>query len=81
MTLDPRIQDALNSSDPLNQLRLLVKNLQAQGLTQESILKLFEQTRQHLREHGRDREEDVIMEVMDFLVDWCSPHMKLNSES
>jgi len=38
---------------------------------------LFEQTRRQLREAGRDREEEVVLEIMDFLVGWCSPHMNL----
>src|SRR5438552_3387057 len=80
MPLDPRVQDALSSSDPLIRLRSLVQSLQAQGQDQSAILDLFEQARQQLREAGRDAEEDVVMEAMDFLVGWCSPHMSLGPE-
>ena len=80
MPLDPRIQDALSSSDPLIRLRSLVQSLQAQGRDQSAILDLFEQARQQLREAGRGAEEDVVMEAMDFLVGWCSPPMSLGPE-
>jgi hypothetical protein len=57
-----------------------VQSLQAQGQDQAAILDLFEQARHYLREAGRESEEDVVMEVMDFLVGWCSPHMSLRPE-
>lgn len=77
MQIDPRIQDALTSADPLGQLRSLVRTLQAEGHAQDAILSLFETARRQLREAGRDKDEDVVMEAMDFLVGWCSPHMSL----
>jgi hypothetical protein len=33
-----------------------------------------------LRQAGREADEDMVMDVMDFLMGWCSPHMKLPSE-
>jgi hypothetical protein len=80
MPIDPSIQEALAGPDSLNKLLLLVKKLQSQGVSNDSILQLFEQVRQQLRAQGREQEEDLIMEVMDFLVGWCSPHMKLKSD-
>ena len=80
MPMDSRIQEALAGPDSLNQLRLLVKKLQSEGLSNDSILQSFEQARQHLREQGREQDENVVMELMDFLVGWCSPHMKLPPE-
>jgi hypothetical protein len=80
MQVDPRIEQTLRSAEPLGQLRSLVGHLRAQGLQQQTILDLFEQARQQLRQAGRNREEDTIMEVMDFLVGWCSPHMSLRPE-
>jgi hypothetical protein len=81
MSLDPRVQDALSSSDPLNRLRSLVGTLQAHGLGQSAILEMFEETRRQLREAGRENDEEVILEVMDFLVGWCSPHMSLEPKN
>ena len=30
-----------------------------------------------MREANRETDEDVVLEVMDFLTGWCSPHMRL----
>src|SRR4051812_46057162 len=81
MPLDPRLQDALTGPAPLDQLRALVRRLQAQGEDQPRILELFESARRHLRASGRDAEEDTLMEAMDFLVGWCSPHVSLEPKN
>jgi hypothetical protein len=52
----------------------------ADGQTREAVLELFERARQQLRHADREAEEDAVMDVMDFLVGWCSPHMKLPPE-
>jgi hypothetical protein len=80
MPLDPQILAALNSDDPFGQLRSLVRTLQSQGKDQAVILQLFEQARQQLRAEGRAHDEDVLMDVMDCLVGWCSPPMSLKPE-
>jgi hypothetical protein len=78
--IDQRIQQALSSSDPVNDLRNWVLHLLAEGQTHEAILELLERTRQQLREADRETDEEAVMDVMDFLVGWCSPHMKLPPE-
>jgi hypothetical protein len=80
MALDPRIDKALASSKPLSELRTLVCNLRSHGENTESILALLEASRRELREADREPEEDTILEVMDILVGWCSPHMRLESD-
>lgn len=77
MSVDPRIQNALNGPSPFEDLRALVAILQAEGQDQTAILGLFERTRQQLREAEREADEDIVMEVMDCLVGWCSPHVSL----
>ncbi len=81
MSIDPKIQEALTGVDSLAKLRSLIENLQAQGQDQQGILDMLERARQQCRETGREKEEDVIMEVMDFLIGWCSPHVKMNAKS
>jgi hypothetical protein len=78
--IDQRIEKALQSNEPVNELRTVVLNLFADGLTREAVLDLFERARQQLRQADRETEEDAVMDVMDFLVGWCSPHMKLPPE-
>lgn len=77
MAIDPRIEQALSGPKPLDQLRSLVGALQSQRQPQERIIELFEQARKELRAEGRDVDEDVVLELMDFLVGWCSPQMSL----
>jgi hypothetical protein len=79
MPFDARIQAALSGPEPLEQLRTLVPSLQAQGRDPSAILALFETARQQLREADPQGDEDVLMEAMDCLVGWCSPHISLEA--
>jgi hypothetical protein len=78
--IDQRIQRALGSSEPVKDLRNLILQLFADGQTRESILELLEGTRQQLRKSNRETDEDAVMDGMDFLVGWCSPHMNVPPE-
>jgi hypothetical protein len=49
----------------------------ADGQSREAVLELFEQARRELRQANKETEEDALMDVMDLLLDWCSPHMRL----
>ena len=75
--IDPRIQQALNSNEPVNELRSLAQRLLADGQTREAILESMEHARRQLRQADRETDEDAVMDVMEYLVGWCSPHMKL----
>ena len=78
--MDHRIEHALRSTEPVNELRALVLSLMAEGQSQDAILQIFEGARQELRQADREADEDAVTDVMDFLVGWCSPHMKLPPE-
>ncbi|MGH7139417.1 MAG: hypothetical protein ACREHD_27040 [Pirellulales bacterium] len=77
MCVDTKVEDAFHVANPLEQLRALAISMQEEGHEQSTILDFFERNRQALREAGREQDEDVVLEVMDFLVGWCSPHMSL----
>ncbi|MCI0691507.1 hypothetical protein L0337_05805 [candidate division KSB1 bacterium] len=77
MTLNKRFEKALGSPNPVEALRSLVLELSQEGSGKATILEFFEQERQRLRATHREADEDAVMDVMDFLVGWCSPHMKL----
>jgi hypothetical protein len=77
MRLEESIEQALHSQDPVGELRSLAQRLISQGQDQAAILALFEHVRQRLRHENREADEDAVMDVMDFLMGWCSPHMKL----
>jgi len=74
-------EDSLCAPDPTgalsNVVRLLLKE---SGKTRQDILAELEALRNVLREQGRDADEDVVLEVMDFLVGWSSPHMSMASD-
>jgi len=80
--LDPPLhtlfEQGLRSPNPTQGLRSVVQGLlnQPDASTQELIATL-EAFRDVLRKEGREDAEDVVLEVMDFLVGWSSPHTKL----
>jgi len=80
MQLDESIDRALSSPEPIPKLRALVKELFSRGADKASVLAAFENARQELRRAGREADEDAVMDAMDFLVGWCSPHVKLEPE-
>jgi flagellin-specific chaperone FliS len=78
--IDQRIEQALRSSEAVQELRKLALHLFAEGQTRQAILEVFEHTRQQLRQANREADEDAVMDVMDCLVGWCSPGMELPPE-
>lgn len=74
-------ETVLRSAKPTARLRDLVQVLLDSGsLTADSALAELEELRGILVGQDRDGDEDVVLEVMDFLVGWCSPHMRINSD-
>jgi hypothetical protein len=68
----------LNRSDThdeaLYAARDFVRRLRNEGENKEDILARM----QELRGSLSDEQEDILLEVMDFLVGSCSPHMKID---
>ncbi len=58
-------------------LRDVARDALAQGYDKNALIEDFERVRARLDEGGEEECEDAVMEVMDFLYGWCSPHMKL----
>ena len=79
MPIDKCFEEALRSPDPFEGLRSLAVRFSAQGQDQMEIVAKFEEARRQLREASRDSDEDVVMDVMDCLVGWCSPHARIRS--
>lgn len=77
MPLDKTFEAALHSPQPLSELRSLARDLAEKGHPREEIIAVFEGARQELRALNREADEDAVMDVMDFLVGWCSRHMEL----
>jgi hypothetical protein len=80
MPIDDRFERALRSEDPIPRLRSLAASILEEGEDPAAVLERFNAVREHLREADREADEDAVMDVMDFLVGWCSPHMRLDAE-
>ena len=81
MEREDRFEKALHSTNPVNSLRALVHDLSAEGNRKPQIVALFEQLLTQLQnEPAREADADAVRDVLDFLLGWCSPHMKLLRE-
>ena len=78
MHQDDEIVRILNSSkdhdEALTAVSAFVRDLRKQGQAKEAILARM----QALRDSVSDEQEDVLLEVMDFLVGWCSPQARID---
>jgi hypothetical protein len=70
-------ENALKSSTPVQALRDVVIELLDKGSEHEDILSDLQHLYHEFRISNRETEEDVIADVMDFMVGWCSPHMQI----
>ena len=76
-TVEQGFEAALHHPEAYQQLRMLALALAVEGFTPSYIYDLFEQHRIRLREMRRYNDEDVVMDCMDCIVGWCSPHERL----
>jgi hypothetical protein len=80
MTLLEREREALTAApshaELVLRLRAVVKEALASGESPEGVMRNLERLRKELRrEHPAL--EDVVLDVMDFVEGWASPHMAL----
>lgn len=77
MNLSPELHlslaKALESPSPSLALHALAKLELQKGTPRETLVAWFEAAREHFPE-----QEDVLLEGLDFLVGWCSPHLRLD---
>ena len=59
----------------------LVKELYSDGLDEGEVLGILERSRERLVSQDRETDEDRILEVMDFVVGFCSPQNRLQRDS
>ena len=81
MPIPATVEHALKSSQAYDELRAIAVALFAEGNTEQAVYELFEAVRADLRLAGREVDEEVVMDVMDCLVGWCSPHQELTPAS
>lgn len=68
---------ALHSSEPVMRMRDLVRAELEHDVSRREVLGQLESLRIELRGSGRGGEEDVVLDVMDFVSGWSSPHTQL----
>ncbi len=71
-------EDALGTDQPTQSLRAAVIRAREAGTGKDTAMAQLQALREHLREAGREDDEDVVLEVMDFLAGWSSPHMTID---
>ena len=82
--VEQRIFELVGTVPPdslLSPLRDLARDELAAGHDREGLIEDFEHVRSALREKELEEQEDVVMEVMDFLYGWCSPHLRIPAPS
>jgi hypothetical protein len=75
--LDLLFMAALAKPDSVLRLRDVAKELLTQGQEREEVLAELEHLRDALVRAGQEKTEDAVLDVMDFVVGWASPHMKV----
>jgi hypothetical protein len=69
---------ALAADQPLLALRdAVATEIHDHGTPREEVTAALEREMLELRAAGRDAEEDVVTDVLDFVVGWSSPHMRI----
>jgi len=78
MPVKPRIdvERALASENPLMALRDAAA-AELHHVPRDEVVAALEEAMLGLRAAGRDDEEDVVTNAIDFVVGWCSPHMRI----
>ena len=69
-----KFNKALQSEDKLTNLVSEVKQLRKEGHSKEQILASFVLYRETI---SSESDEDVVLEIMDFLTGFCSPHLRI----
>ena len=58
-------------------LRAVVVDFIANGISKDSMLSDLTQLMLEFRSEGKDNDENLIADALDFLVGWCAPHLRI----
>lgn len=70
-------EQALTADEPVSALRDAVIRARSDEADRETLERQLLALADHLAGAGRKKDEDVVLDVIDFLVGWCSPHMRI----
>lgn len=59
----------------------LVEEMKDKGLSQLEIYNQFGDFRAMLREAGREKDEDSVLDILDRIAGWCGPEAKLFNQA
>lgn len=71
-------EEALGGDAPTAALRGAVVDARSSGGDKDALLRQLGALRAHLAGSAREDDEDVVLEVMDFLAGWSGPHMRID---
>jgi hypothetical protein len=77
MNFEIEIEKALRSKTPSLSLRSFLQDLLDNGEMKEKILQNLTEYRKKLFLPSQEREDDILLDMMDYVAGWCSPHMNL----
>lgn len=72
--LKERIEEALNSSEPIEELRRIALSLSKRGYNKQEIYDCFFEIYRLLQAGGRTSDEAILGDVMDMIVGWFPSH-------
>jgi hypothetical protein len=77
MTWEDEFEQAPASAEPLKDLSDRVSALIEGGADREQVRQRLEAFHVQLADAGRDDDDDVVLEVLDFLTGWCNPSQRI----
>jgi hypothetical protein len=77
MDIPDIVEQSLKAERPTDALRLSIKGLVESSTSRDELKEQLLAIGPRLRSEGTDADEDVLLEVADFLVGWCSPQDKI----
>ena len=76
-TVHDRFAEALASARPFDSLSEAVRALVDRGDPPQGIYDQLQVFALELRADGRETDEDIVLDVMDLLVGFCAPEMRI----
>jgi len=67
------INQAVSHAKPVDAVRQIVLKCIADGLKRKEIETLFGNAALRFRAENREREEDILVDELDYISGWCSP--------
>lgn len=77
MRLEAEVHKALKSASPLVTMRSLLLHQIDGGRPREVLYQDLASLHLYFEEAGREIEDDLVLEAMDLVAGWCSPHVAL----